>query len=335
MSIGLEPGWDDYVSFYGQPASERGTWWPSGAFCVPMDGLRKLLARSARHHARQTVRLFVSDASDERLQAAVSAGTAVELLAKAFLASVEPVLLTEKGDRDSLLLLSDKAHLTDSKPGDVRTLGAHEALLVTRHLHKAFLYNPQADRVVLQVRNAAIHMALVEQTQLRQAVLVMCRLVEGLLAPLALNREAFWGQIAMPAVDGLLDEAQDELAQVVEAKKAAARSRLARLLTGLDSAAIAVVLASLSRSKRVTCEHDQPWTCPVCEQRAYLCCQVEGGGMNWPDDGSYVPRTAYPVSFSCSVCELELDADELIELGVLPVLDLEREDADEDWFRNR
>jgi hypothetical protein len=65
-----------------------GTWWPAGERVVASDGLRYVLARSGRWHARIALEQFASPDLDEMLQAAISTGTAVELIAKAYLASV-------------------------------------------------------------------------------------------------------------------------------------------------------------------------------------------------------------------------------------------------------
>lgn len=52
----------------------EGTWWPAGQYVVPLNRLTQLLIQSARNHARQAIRLFVSDDLDELLQAATSTG---------------------------------------------------------------------------------------------------------------------------------------------------------------------------------------------------------------------------------------------------------------------
>src|SRR5215469_7952822 len=95
--------WGDGVEYDPDHALRKsGTWWPAGKYVVKHDQLKRLLAESARWHARRAIDLFISDQVNELLDAAVSAGSAVELLAKSYLASIDPALLADKGDRDTV-----------------------------------------------------------------------------------------------------------------------------------------------------------------------------------------------------------------------------------------
>lgn len=324
----------------------EGTWWPIGRLQVPCGDLKWLLAQSAQWHARQSIRTFSSNDLNDLLQAATAAGTGVELLAKAYLASIDVALLAEKGDRDTVLLLGGHSALTESEPLAMKTIGALEALKIAKQLHKD-LPLTQPNPVVFRVRNAACHMALVRSDSLRAAVVQMCRIVESLLLALDVDRRSFWGIHEIPAVDALLDEAKTEIARAVAVKKAAAASRIGRMLADLSELAREAVLAALSGRKMSSTEHEEPQECPVCEQQGWLLCSMELGWVRKEidEDGHViailVDRTAYPFAFECPVCELDVEEDELLEFNFPRQIELEPEDAidvyepDEDMYRDR
>jgi hypothetical protein len=330
------------------PGAAGGTWWPVGKHVVEHDRLKQVLALSARHHARQAIELFANDDQAGLTQAAVSAGCAVELLAKAFLASVEHGLLAEKGDRDTVLILSGNANLTSAQIAEMKTVGALESLKIAKHLHPPLPFNIQSDQVVLRVRNAAAHMGMVLPDELRAAVAVMCRLVDGLLAALSLKRDDYWGRDAVGVVDEILDIAKSEVRRIVAAKIAAAERRYAGLVSGLDAAGRVVVLAALSRrGPYMIADHNEPQECPACKQQGWLVCHVDEGQpeVEYGDDGNqyaFASRTAYPSIFECPVCELELEEEELAEFDYPMEIELEPNndpysdyEPDEDWFRGR
>ncbi len=313
--------------------SPKSTWWPVGPRVVEHKQLRRLLAETAQWHARQAIRLFVSDDRNELLQAAVSAGTAVELLAKTYLASVDSVLLADKGDRDTVLLLGGHGSLASADPLIMKTIGGVDALRLVKYLHKELPWIQQ-DVICLRVRNAAIHMALVQSIELRAAVVQMSRLVESILAELGFDRELFWGSShEVSAVDHLLDEAKSERARIVAAKKAAAQRHLRRLLAGLSAEGRRLVLAALSgRPSNVSIEHEEPQECPICGQQGWLVCTVERGEFERQpeEDGGFsvwASRTAYPHVFVCPVCELNVEGEELWEFDFPDSIDIEPEDV--------
>jgi hypothetical protein len=311
---------------------------------VPCNELRYLLGRSARHHARQALNLFVADDLDEALQAAVSVGCAVEQFTKALIASVEPQLLVDKGDRDSILLVGGHGHRpgrSTRKPTDLRTIGAADALRLAKHLHPSLPVTPHSehsDQIVFKVRNAASHAALVDRAELRVALKVMCRVLQGMLKVLELDEAQFWGESASGVVRTLLDEAATETRAVVDAKQAAAKRRLDQLLSPLDDAGTVLVLASLSGQSGTTSDHQEPQKCPVCKQMGWLICGVEEGAIeaDFDEEGftgqAWQERTAYPVLFECPVCRLSLQDDELRQFDFPQEIELQpNENPYEDW----
>lgn len=213
----------------------------------------------------------------------MATGTAVELTAKAYCVSIDPALLADKGDRDSLLLLGDNSRLTTRRPTEARTIPAYTALDAARLLlHPTVLPWVQAqDRTVLEVRNAAAHMGLVDAVELKHAVTQMCRLLQVLVPALELDLEVYY-ESAWPVVQGLLDEAKSDTARVVAAKVAAAQRWLDALLHPFDDASRVVVLAALSGRAMSSSDHEEPQGCPVCSQRGGSSVPLNEGTSSFP-----------------------------------------------------
>lgn len=342
------------VSKVRRPAGAGGTFWPFEGGHVDYASLTGVLQRTAQGFAQEALTcLGVSD-HDRLVRGAVAAGSAVELLVKAFLTGVNPAMLVERSEKDSLLFLVDQGHRADasSSPTDVRTLAASDALLLAKKIIPggAFSWHPQADRKVLQVRNAALHLGLADHDELRDACVIMTRLTSELLAQMSADPPTFWGD-AGGVAQTLLDEAATERQRSVEFKKAAAKDFYLRLTSGLDGPTMSAVVASLvERGKPEDVDDDILITeqeCPVCDNRAWLTCDIVRGDVqheqvDWHDYDVWVDRTALPLLFQCGVCGLELEDDELLETDFRREIELEPDtdpaeawEPDEDLWRDR
>lgn len=157
---------------------------------VQHDRLRQLLAIAARHHARRAVLGSASERLTDLLDAAVSCGSAVELIAKTLIASTTPALFADKGDRDSVLILAGHGERATRTPTDLRSVTAVEALKIVHHLHKEVPVG-LPDVLPLRVRNAATHIALVDARELRRAIVRMGQMIAAALPILDLDPEPF------------------------------------------------------------------------------------------------------------------------------------------------
>ena len=303
-----------------------GTWWPAGRFSVPTGNLKSIMALSGRHHARRAIRLYVSFDRDELLDAASSIGTAVELTAKAFLASVSTSLLALKGDRDSILLLTGNASLTTRTPVQLRSVSASEALDHARRIDSRLPWR-EVDPA-LEVRNAALHMGIVQQTGLRPAIIQMCKLLEVLVPAMGLDFERYWGD-EWHAVESVLDDARTELAATVAAKRAAAVVHFNSLMESLGKSSIDMLLATTTPKPVRYADHDDEVTCPVCGALAWLGCIIRRGELEFERDeyGNmdhvWVDLDAVPVAFYCALCRLDLEDEELDEFDLPRSIELE------------
>jgi hypothetical protein len=300
---------------------------PAGRYWTALSNLRFVLGRNARWHARRAVTGFVSDDADEQLQAASSAGSAIELLAKAYVVSVNPALLAEKGDRDTILHLCGRGVHAKNGIMAMRTIGAVETLKLVKHLHPSFPFF-ENDLPALSARNAALHMALTSSREMLQpAVIQMAKLTDSLLGLLELDREKYWGPHAVGVVDSLLDEAGKRLHQVVAAKVAAARKRMAEMTEGMAEEAAGALRTALAAGVHLSqFNEDGGWDhlendeCPACHyQQSELLCALGSEEVDWEHDGdggTFEVDYGYPYLFFCPVCRLELNGDELAEAGI-------------------
>jgi hypothetical protein len=346
-------GFGDVSRVRKPQAGASGTFWPFEGGHVDFASLTGLLERSAQGFAREALTALGASDHDRIVRGAIAVGTALELLTKAFLAAINPAMLVERSEKDSLLFLVNQGHRAgaDSSPTDVRTLAATDALLLAKKIIPggAFSWNPQADRRVLQVRNAALHLGLADQSELREACVIMTRLVAELLTSTSADSAKFWGDLEDLA-QTLLDEAATERQQSVEVQKAAAKAFYMKLTTGLDAATRTTIVTSLIDRGKPEGDHET-WIaeqeCPVCANPGWLTCDIVRGEVqheqvNWHDHDVWVDRTALPFHFECAVCGLELEDDELLETDFPREIELEPDtdpaeawEPDEDLWRDR
>ena len=317
------------------PYNSEGMWWPAGKAIVPNSRLKQLLARSARWHAHTAIAGFASDDLDDLLQAALSCGSAVELICKAYLASLDHSFLSERADRDSLFMLAGKhTMIPTAAASQLRSISALDAVKVIRYLHKALPIHEQ-DSVALRVRNSSAHMGMVDSAELRLGLIQMTRVIEVVLPLLDLDSDLFWGENLVKTVATLMDEAVAEIAKVVESKKARAHDRLDQLVKGFDPQAVAALMATLSGRFTEPSDYNQAQICPVCNQSGWLLCNVERGEphIQADEDGGYVTQTAFPYEFECPVCDLRLQDRELLQFAFPAEIRLDDDEAtpDELW----
>jgi hypothetical protein len=300
-----------------------------GSWPAPED-LTKTLLASAGYHARAALVDYTR--TDERLvDAAFHCGTAVEHLTKAFLASVHPVLLTEKGDFDSLLVLTGHArHAKKGRGTDIRTVGLEESCRRVEQLLPTFKREP-GQSLVANVRNAAAHLSVTSRDDIRHAVRFMVELATPLITALETSPEVFWGELSELAAK-LRDENAVEIDRIVASKLESARQLLARRTENLDDGTRAAVLGAIAGRPHWTQDYERTHPCPVCGQPALLICQFWEDGDDErtdPASGSPMPHVyAITDGFSCSACDLALDdaaetralgMPEEIDLGYLPL----------------
>jgi len=311
----------------GYSLSTSGPYWPAGEYSSIHEDLCYLLLSFAQDNAGRALNQYVSDDRLVMLQAAVATGTALELAAKAALVKVAPSLICERSHTDSLLHLSGKGELAGSSALDIKTIGGLEAVRLCKRLFKTTSgISDNCVQGVLRVRHAALHAALVHRDELSIATADSIRIVDQLASEIGADRGSFWkGNLGL--VDKLIGEHQAIVAHIVAAKIQAAKEQVTSITTALSPGLASVVLAKRSR-RLSSSDHEEPVFCPVCRQEAWLICGVDKSEPQ-PDDSddecSVVTSTAWPFSFECSVCGLNLEESELQEFDFPEEIELEPE----------
>jgi hypothetical protein len=307
------------------PTAHASTIWPGIGKGFAHEDLAKHLFMVAAMHARRA--LAAAEEERDKLDRAASIGTAVELLAKAALALISPTLIADK-DHKSLLLYSGvpviPAHEAKSKT-------ATECLLILKQSH-SLDFNPQTDLNVFSVRNFALHMGQVETALFQDALRIMTRLNEAILAVMKnydpsprFDRTRFWGRSLLPQVDERLKEEQEARRLDLEEKKEAARQRYDQLLSQrLDDAALGSLSdrgSGLNDDLATWCDvpdyESERRLCPVCGWLGWLGYEVISRGpvRAETDDAPHhdafymVDVTIQAVDFACGVCGLRLHSE--------------------------
>jgi hypothetical protein len=236
---------------------------------------------------------------------AIEAGTALEHLAKACLASRSPALLIElrgEGAFGSLLTLLGIAG--GAGPGQVRTVSLRDALERVQKLVPSTA--SMSDLLMLAgMRDGTVHAALTDEVEER-ILAAFVQHCDVLLTDLGVDRAEFWGG-RLSVVDALLAEASDRVAHRVAVKLAAARARLAARVAGEDPRLLQ--LARQLADARNEFEWDAaPAECPVCESLGVATgTREEVYPVVYTE--TYGERTIFRAqAFTCSICRLCLDS---------------------------
>jgi hypothetical protein len=304
--------------------SESRTIWPGIGKGFAHEDLPKHLFTVAAMHARRA--LAAAENDRDQLDRATSIGTAVELLAKAALALISPTLIAEKDPKSSLLY----SGVPVMSPHEAKSKAATDCLLILKQSH-SIDFNPQTDSKVFLVRNFALHMGQVDPTLFQEALSIMTRLNEALLAVIkhydsspVLDRTNFWGRHLLAQVDERLKKEQEgRMLELLELKEAA-RQRFDRLQSqGLDDNALYEIAdddPQLDDFEVWNILFDAPDSkperpqCPVCYRSGWLGYDLINRGsiyMETDEDhvSYFVDITIQAGRFLCQVCGLRLHSE--------------------------
>jgi hypothetical protein len=174
--------------------------------------VRGHFVQAAAHAARTAAARYTGDEDDQWL-AAIALGVAVECLAKAYLASINPLLvlhdsvLTMATPEQRAVILALSAS-TAQVPVDVDpdqaveqglyTRNGPEACLLARALGSPAPYTPETHDLIFDLRNQAIHSATLRTATLRKALPLAVELLESYRTALTLSSTDFWGEGGLP-----------------------------------------------------------------------------------------------------------------------------------------
>lgn len=256
---------------------------------------------------------------------ALDAGTTLEHLAKACLASRSPALLTELRNESNFKSLLSLLGIAGGAAPTLRTVSLRDALTRVR----TFVTSTAAVadlQMLIDMRDGTVHAARNQGVEER-LVVAFVQQSEALLKDLDIDRDNFWGR-QLAVVDALLAEASDKIAHHVAVKLAAARGRLE--VRSVEEHPELLKLARVVQVRQSFDEHTNPEVCPVCDSFG-----IESGISDQTYDSE--TNTEWEVftaeTFACSVCGLKLDSPtELSAAGIEPVTEGEITDTPPgDW----
>lgn len=298
------------------------------------------LYRAARDSARVALRQYVSDDSAERLQAALAAGAAAEYLLRAVIASRDPVLLAPPREWSSQIALSRANRQSPLDLRKLRTVPTADALKLLREISPT---TPIADFTpVMEVRNAAAHMAMVDGASLSDAIQKLVNIAESLHALVDATTEDFWGEDLSSLVSELQSEYFDAVRTRLESKYVYARARLGRVTEGLSAAEREATLRALETRTVPWSSGDdhknEDQACPACGRNGVMTYVVSeyGDPETEVDDDGLTPwhfRAIYYESlmFQCPVCGLHLQDGEIAAAGLDDEHDVEYEQIEDPY----
>lgn len=316
-------------------------YWPTAHFLIKHEDLPRHLLKTATELAREAVKSRAGESREELFTLVISGGTAVELLAKHVLAEISLALLVDRGDMNGILHAAGRADLAKAGPMQFKTVTVTDCLATIGKIYSKFNWSGSNDaaHTVLQARNAAIHLGLVDRYNLHAVVRALVQTIDRLLSLGESDRELFWSRELLPIIKAVLDENAEEIRSVVEAKKLRADQKYKALLEQLQGTdAVSLLVALQERGLQFQADLEERFECPVCSHRGWLAYDIERGnplyvpGSGYDDGPLYeVTQTAYPIVFYCSVCELELDVEEIEAEGddMAAVIELDPDVADD------
>jgi hypothetical protein len=303
---------------------------------APAPSAEHMLA-AARRQAASGLRARSEGEHDD---AALHLGLMIELLAKAYLVSLNPALVAEdKSDFANLVRVTGHGHrLIKLEP--MRTVGVESALVRIGLLHQSNGQLRQlADllRPVGQARNGAAHIGRggVDPDKVAQAAL---RGAELLLPLVQDNLEDFFGDYA-DAAAALLDERATVLDQTLQLRGARASESFEKRFGRVPLDADQGLAFGLINVPALVDDQHRLWHCPVCHQQGLLSgdAQVDVAVEAGWEDGvqfSYVASaevTFFARRFHCPYCDMSLAGPEELDWAFVPLAQAIREATGQDF----
>jgi hypothetical protein len=316
----------------GYAAQSRHADWPFGEYYRKHEDLAAHLHQVGRRHARRALLLYTSQDEFDQLDAAYSVGSSVELLAKSLLAFVDPALLIPRDADATTILKYSGTKISGVEYPDAFAIRSLEASRALDRLKQIKLLPPLwviGDHSVLSVRNAAAHMGVVHQDMLRSAIRPMVRFAEHVRLHHRATALSWWGKELSKVAPEMVEADALEWQQVVRAKIAAARVRVAELQASLPATAANGILSSMEGYWRTHIDHNEKMKCPACGFNGWAAGEADRGAgeTDYDESGPTYWSTLHVLHFECNVCGLELTDEVEVSLAGLEI-DIEFQDEE-------
>ncbi|MEO5664968.1 MAG: hypothetical protein ABIR39_17020 [Nocardioides sp.] len=280
------------------------------------------LYSAASHHVRSANDKVRSTDRNLRMEAAIHAGAAVELMAKVILVNVDPRLLLD--DREGHHVLIDvlvEAGVATAQPyahkGN-KTLAATKAVILAGRLCEEVRPHLGAARLALDARNRAAHAAEIDDAALAGEVTAGSDFVLSGVDHLGRSRDEFLGAELADQVQREVAERSTALRVDAQRKVRGAKDRYESLISRLPDGASSELIADLGKRASLHGDHTEPHGCPACGNRGWLIYSVEFD-VEYEAPGDYSTTTYLDFrGFDCLYCSLQLTNLESEAVGIDP-----------------
>ncbi len=252
--------------------------------------------------------------------------TALEHLVKGALAHANPAYIADARSFDALLHLTGRGDRA-SKPEFVeaaKTISVGEAMERAARLVDGFSARSSLIGALLDRRNAVIHAGTAVTGEEAHIIGDVARQAASLLQFVERTPGQLWGEDEA-FVDRLAARRATEIEAAYARRLEAARVRFGALAKRLDESTMTAYLASREATRPADDYSAFPFECPACAHLGMLEGDPE---PDWEPDydydgyesyvsGVYVARIRLSASqFSCNVCGLSLNREELVAAGM-------------------
>lgn len=276
-------------------------------------------------------RALVSDGSRDFEERAFWAAAALELLAKAALARVSPLLIIPPDAEGKNVLAALGVIVYDGSP--IETVPAKALWARSERAFRPFAQKEAS--LISAGRNEYVHGSGTGLPNMPETVWWgrYWNLASILVVALDQDLEAFVGSSRLSQVEGYLQGHKAHIKEHVDSLLARSQQRL----TQRDNPAIAAGLRDeLARAQDLTASlmYEYPQDCPACDAIGLLEGEESGNReVDWGDDPWSTPISTvevYADYFSCPNCRLVLNRAELIEQAGLPATFFKEEEYEPD-----
>lgn len=291
------------------------------------------LYAASRHHARKARELAASSDEHERLDAAVHAGAALELIAKALLAEIDRCLLPDRAHHALLDAVAGQRESLAARPTAPKTtISAMIAVELVARLVPGCRAAEQSATAVIRARNAAVHLAVAPAgKELAGLVGAMEAFNDAAATALRGSSRDYWG-IHFEDVTREREAREADIAARAHAAVAEAKKRYQHAIGSLPDDLREQVLVELRDRLILVGEEMGTVECPACAEEATTAWELDiDVEEELPGDFLYSPYLVL-VGLGCSVCGLRLDPDEIEALGLEP--DEPEPTPDDEYYRD-
>jgi hypothetical protein len=251
------------------------------------------------------------------------AATALEQLAKAFLASKHPSLLIDR-DFDALLHAVGLPQAAKRPPSRMRTINMETALQRCSLLVPALMRLDKELTTLREVRNGLVHLGLSSGSS-PDVLLPFLQATDILLTELSTEPSDYWGE-SRPFVSQTLRKAVESNRDHVDRMVRQGKAAFARRFQDIDPQWKGEVIKMTVSSYELDRLERQLWSCPACGTDALTEGRVEPDYEfdEEVDDGEFMVHaelkslTFYTQRLHCRVCGLRLDSAQQIEAASVP-----------------